>query len=90
MFLAQVFVELNLDANCLSVCESLMGRGLKNSSYLMVQQAASFRNIKGTCSYEVLDRIGSTSNEKVATCYYFSFLALFAICIPFWYLQHHH
>ena len=47
MFLCQVFVELNLDADGLAMCEELAQQGLHNSMHLRTQRAVALRNLRG-------------------------------------------
>ncbi|XP_018007183.1 cell division cycle protein 23 homolog [Hyalella azteca] len=46
LFLCEVFVELNLDADALAECDQLMAEGLEGSAFLKTQRALAFRNLR--------------------------------------------
>jgi len=46
MFLCGVFAELNLDSDCLELCDAFEREGLKGSLYLRTQRTLALRNLR--------------------------------------------
>ena len=50
LFLAHVYLELQLHEEALEIYQSFMNVGFQKSNYLVAQVATAFHNMRGQCS----------------------------------------